>query len=35
MVIIFYNIGMVEYEFYTVVFGVSRALGCLSKKRGY
>jgi citrate synthase len=30
MVIIFYNIGMVEYEFYTVVFGVSRALGCLS-----
>lgn len=21
---------MVEYDFYTVVFGVSRALGCLS-----
>jgi len=30
MVICFYNTGMVEYEFYTVVFGVSRALGCLS-----
>lgn len=24
------NIGMVEHDFYTVVFGVSRALGCLS-----
>jgi citrate synthase len=23
-------LGMVEYEFYTVVFAVSRALGCLS-----
>eukprot|EP00178_Gracilaria_changii_P011946 TRINITY_DN3369_c0_g1_i1.p2 TRINITY_DN3369_c0_g1~~TRINITY_DN3369_c0_g1_i1.p2 ORF type:complete len:107 (+),score=12.05 TRINITY_DN3369_c0_g1_i1:1013-1333(+) len=22
--------GMTEYDFYTVVFGVSRALGCLS-----
>lgn len=35
---LFYNIsvlillflGMVEHDFYTVVFGVSRAVGCLS-----
>lgn len=26
----FNNVGMKEYDFYTVVFGVSRALGCLS-----
>ena len=24
------NIGMTEYDFYTVVFAVSRALGCMS-----
>lgn len=24
------NLGMNEYDYYTVVFGVSRALGCLS-----
>ena len=30
MVIILSNLGMREHDFYTVVFGVSRALGCLS-----
>ncbi len=24
------NLGLTEYEFYTVCFGVSRAIGCLS-----
>jgi citrate synthase len=30
MVTLFTKLGMVEYDFYTAVFGVSRALGCLS-----
>lgn len=30
MVLFINNIGMTEYDFYTVVFAVSRALGCLA-----
>jgi citrate synthase len=28
--VLLYSLGVKEYEYYTVVFGVSRALGCLT-----
>lgn len=27
---LFYEMGLTEYEFYTTIFGVSRAIGCFS-----
>ena len=27
---LFYEMGLTEFEFYTTIFGVSRAIGCFS-----